>query len=278
MSIDDMFSLIQNGKVPSLSIALMVVSLIIVLVLFLGMPIYLVKFKKCKIRPFIFGCLVWFVFAGTIEALFHSLILRGNVATVITGNALLYALYGGVMAGLFEEGGRFVAMKYFLKKELDNDANAICYGAGHGGFEALYLLGFGMISNISTAVLINSGMFSASMEALKILPEDQLSASLSAMITLISSPSYIFIIGLFERFAAIAAHISLSVFVWFAVKKSKPVLWLAAFGLHFLLDAATLIINSFVSNLFILEACVYVIVAVIVFFAVKVYKNNTQTE
>ena len=46
----------------------------------------------------------------------------------------LYAVYGGLMAALFEETGRYSAMR-FLVKPMDFP-NAFMYGAGHGGVEA----------------------------------------------------------------------------------------------------------------------------------------------
>jgi uncharacterized membrane protein YhfC len=35
------------------------------------------------------------------------------------------------------------------------------YGAGHGGFEAIYILGVSMISNIVMSVTLNSGLEAA---------------------------------------------------------------------------------------------------------------------
>lgn len=61
------------------------------------------------------------------------------------------------MAGLFEETGRFLAMRYVLKKEHGNAHNALMYGAGHGGLEMFVILSLGMINNLIYSVMINLG-------------------------------------------------------------------------------------------------------------------------
>lgn len=61
------------------------------------------------------------------------------------------------MAGLFEETGRFLAMRYVLKKEHGNAHNALMYGAGHGGLEMFVILSLGMINNLIYSVMIHLG-------------------------------------------------------------------------------------------------------------------------
>ena len=106
-----------------------------------GRLIYYKK-KGGQVSAFFVGCAVFVVFALLLESLVHNLVLKGlPVGEKILGNTLLYALYGGLMAGLFEETGRFLAFKTVLKKRQDNDRNALMYGAGHGGIECI-LQGF----------------------------------------------------------------------------------------------------------------------------------------
>lgn len=275
---NELITTIENGHVPVLTIAFCVVSLLTVLVIFFFMPVYLCKTKGCKLKAYIIGCLVWLVFASIIESLLHSVILSTNAGAAIQRNVWLFALYGGFMAALFEEGGRFVAMRFLLRKEMNDNRNAIMYGAGHGGFEAIFLLASAMLSNIILAAMINTGLISTTFEALKLLPEESAIASLSGMAQLVTLPSYIFIVGLLERFAAIASHIAMSIFVWFAIKNKKPALFAIAFLMHFFLDAATVVISGFVSNTIVLEVLIYVIAAIYVYLSVKLYKseaNNT---
>jgi uncharacterized membrane protein YhfC len=89
------------------------------------------------------------LFAFVLEQIVHSIVLTSPAGTKIQGSIWLMALYGGLMAGLFEETGRFLAFKTILRSKRNNDANALMYGAGHGGFEAMMILGITMISNLT---------------------------------------------------------------------------------------------------------------------------------
>jgi uncharacterized membrane protein YhfC len=143
---------------------------------------------------------------------------------VIQGSSWLYAIYGGMMAGLFEETGRFLAFKTVLRSRQDKDQNALMYGAGHGGFEAITVLGIPMINNIIYSVFLTrmNEVFS----------------------TLVSTSSGLFLLGAAERILAIILQIAFSVLVWFSVKqKNRRYLYPAAIGLHFIVDAVTVLLS-----------------------------------
>lgn len=275
---EEMLLQLESGRVPVLSIAFMFISMTLMFVIFLIVPIILVKYKHCKLTAYVFGCLTWLLFASFLEGLIHSIVLRGQTGAVLTGNIWLYALYGAFMAALFEEGGRFLTMKFVMKKEIGNNANAIAFGAGHGGFEAISILCMGMLSNLVLSIVINTGAASSLTASLNLIPEEQAMSALSSMLQLVTLPPYMFLVGIFERIAAIAAHIGMSVFVWFAVKEKKTFLWGCAFLMHFFLDFVTVIVNANAPNVIITEIAVYLIAAAYVFLAVKLYKAHNIVE
>ena len=147
----------MKETISTISIVFMVISCAISFIIPIVLLIYFRKKKHADVLPFFIGCAVMLVFALILEALVHRAVLGSSAGEVIRNNTWLYALYGGLMAGLFEETGRFVAFRTVLKKKLYKDANALMYGAGHGGFEAIVIVGFTMINNIIWSVLINSG-------------------------------------------------------------------------------------------------------------------------
>ena len=111
------------------------------------------------------------LFAMVLEQFVHSVVLGSPAGIVIQENIWMYALYGSVMAGLFEETGRLLAMRYVLKKEHRNAHNALMYGAGHGGFEMFVILSIGMINNLIYSVMINLGQTQTLLEPLDEAPE-----------------------------------------------------------------------------------------------------------
>lgn len=226
--------------------------------------------KGADIIPFFVGCLTFILFALVLESLVHQVVLTSSAGAVIQGNIFLYALYGGTMAALFEECGRFLAFRFPLRKYSNNDRNALMYGAGHGGIEALIILGSSMINNLLYASMINRGTIGDLLSTLDPAQQQQL---LGVIGTMTSSPSYVFLLGAVERILAVTLHICLSVFVFYAVKRKEPKLFLLALLFHFLLDAVTVILSSVFTSLVPVEICLAFMVAVIAYIARKVYRE-----
>lgn len=243
--------------VPTASIAGMVFSLVVSFALPIGLLVYAKKKLRAKIAPFFIGCGVFLVMVLVLESAAHQLVFRltGNL---ITGNLPLYALYAGAMAALFEETGRTIAMKFFVKPL--NFSNTFVYGAGHGGFEAMALVGLTSISNVVSSVMINSGSMAVSLAALDAQTAASTIASLSALWTI---PSLTFFAGGVERILAVALHMSLSLLVFCAVKNHSKKELLQAYGLHFIVDTVSVLLSAMVP-IWVVELAVAVMTSVAV--------------
>lgn len=250
----------MGNVVPTLSIVFMVVIALVGVTIPVVLLLVFRKKNKADILAFIFGCSVFIVFALIIEATLHRLILPSAIGLKIQGNIWLFAVYGGLMAGIFEETGRFTAFKILLRKKLNNDGNALMYGAGHGGFEAFYLLTVTMISYISIAVMMNTGM-SATLTA-GVADETARKALEATFAFLAQTPPPQLLMSIVERIPAVALHISLSVLVWFAVN-DKDRFWLypLAILLHAVVDAVVVIMARNGLNVWIIEGALYVMTA-----------------
>lgn len=267
-------ALLESAKVPSLSLAFMIFSAVMGLAIPIALMIFLKKKYGCHIKHFLIGCAVWIAFAVILEGFCNRLILGSGLGTTIMGNIWLYAIFGGLMAGLFEEFGRFTAFKTVLKGDLGNDKDSLMYGAGHGGVEAIVILSYGMLSNILCSILINAGMAKTLIDPLIALDAQTAQSTVDGLLMLVNEPSGIFLMGLLERILAITGHIAMSVIVWYGVKNKKIALVFLSVGLHAALDALTLIFSKYVGTDFILELIVAVIVAGIVFVAYRVWKSE----
>ena len=137
---------------------MMAVNAVLGIVIPIALAWWAVKKHNAKLSTILIGAATFFVFAMVLESLVHRLVLTGDRGAAIQGNVLYYALYGGLMAGLFEETGRFVAMKFLLEKEPTTAKAGVSYGLGHGGVEMMLLFGLSMISTFAMAVIINMGM------------------------------------------------------------------------------------------------------------------------
>ena len=259
-------------SVPTLSILFMALAALFAFAAPIVLLIYY-KRKGADILPFFIGCAVFVLFALILEALAHKLILKGSLGQTIQGNILLYALYGGLMAGLFEETGRYLAFRTVLKKRLGNDRNALMYGAGHGGIEAILLLGFAYISNIVMSVLINAGQTDLLTATAAGEAAEQLKAILDSLVT---TAPWTCLLAIVERAVAITTHICLSVLVFFSVKKpGKGWLFPAAILLHAALDGIMAILAAHLPVAAV-EGCLVVMTLGLMFLARAVWKRNAE--
>lgn len=243
-------------RVPAVSIAFMAVAALmgiaIPLILFL---VFRKKYRADR-SPFWIGAAVFALFALALEGLVNSLILGSALGRAIQSNIWLLGAFGGLMAGLFEETGRYAAFRTVLRKRRENDHNALMYGAGHGGFEAFFILFVSMALNIVFSLMFNAWkgdqLTTEGMDGL---------ISMQGM-ALAYTPPYLFLMSVVERFGAVAIHLSCSVLVWIAAKDGKRFLFYPlAVLVHALVNTMAVILARHVSNLWIVEAAIYVYAA-----------------
>ena len=110
-------------------------------------------------------------------------------------------------SGLFEETARYLVLR-FLGKESRGWSEAVMFGAGHGGIEAILIVGGVALTNIF--LLLNADLLLAQTRAVAPAQVDALAAQIAAVRGV--TP---LLIGasLFERVFAIMLHIGLSVLV-----------------------------------------------------------------
>ena len=190
------------------------------IVLSMGVPIALfiagrVKLKA-RISSFFIGAGTYLLFAMLLEQLLHVLVIQ-FCGLNAQSRPWLYYVYAALAAAVFEETGRLIAMKFWMKKWLDFP-NALMYGIGHGGVEAILIGGLSGISNLVSMLMINSG---AMQNTLAALPAESANQTVSQLSALWTTPAPLFFVSGIERISAIILHIGLSLLIYRAVKAGK---------------------------------------------------------
>jgi len=266
-----MNTFLEWGTVSTASMGGMIFSLL----LSFALPIILLILAKLKCKAnllsFVIGSATFIVFALVLEPIMHSVVFSAT-GTLLTDNIFLYGLYGGLAAALFEETGRLIAMKFFMKQTL-NKQNAVMYGIGHGGIEAILLVGLTYISNLMTALMINSGALQTSME----LVDAELQQTTFQQIRVLwELPSWQFYMAGVERLIAITLQIALSFLVYKAVANHNRKYWFIAFTIHFAVDFLTVVINGLGAPIWIVETVLLISVVFIALYAYKLYKEDAE--
>lgn len=241
-------------------------------------PVVMIAAWKMRTRkslvPFFIGAFIFVVFARGLEMLPHTLfILTDNpVSRVVTGNVVLYALYGGLAAGIFEESGRFLAYRYLLKKHTAKET-AITYGIGHGGAECMLILGVGYIQYYFYGQLINNGTISEMMQSYQGNADAQ--ASLQAMVDSVSSLTRFgcWMAG-WERISAMMLQIALSVLVFQAVRVAgKRYMFGVAILLHAVANFPAAFYQAGMINIVAVECIIFALAVAIFLYAIQIYRN-----
>jgi uncharacterized membrane protein YhfC len=263
-----------NVNVSVVSIICMFISFILAVLLPLAIIIYFKVKNRLNLKAVLFGALLFVVFALILESIMHSLVLGSNPQqSFIFKSPVLYMLYGGFAAGIFEESARLIGFKFLLKVRKDESINTgLSYGFGHGGIEAIILGGLAVINNIVNSFLINSGMMDG---ILKGLPVDRLNAAHQAINTLVTQPSYIFLVSGFERVVALVIQVSLSLIVLKAVVDKKWIYFICAIVIHAMIDfPAVLYQTGILKSVYLVELFAVISAAICAAIVYKLYSGK----
>ena len=159
-----------------------------------------------------------------------TLALQGMTSDPVLILAVL-ALYLGILAGIFEETGRYLVFRYYFtrKKIRHSRENALMFGAGWGGVESMIvgiLLSFSFISYLYAAIALSS-------------PETVTDTTLAQQLALLLgiTPTDVFF-GLAERIMTLTLQIAFTMMVMYSIMRGTLLFLALAIAWHAAVDAA----------------------------------------
>ena len=261
---------INGSAIPSL-----VITIILMFAIAAAFFIYWRKNHKQQttLRWLVAGIVGFTVSARVLELGVHlvCIVMDNPVSRFINGNIAVYVLYGTIMAGVFEECGRYIVLKYIMKKERTPE-NAVMYGIGHGGIEVFTAALPMMISYLAIAVLFSSGNIESAFSTLNIT-EDIAATALPTVQAAAAFDYGTMALNVFERLGAMFTHIGLTVIVYYSVVNAKKAFLPMAILLHMLADSLAALYQKGVVPLWSVEVWLALWAAVIMFIAVKLYRK-----
>lgn len=204
---------------------MLIVSLLFVVLICFAVPVagmFVVRKKyQGKWGIFLAGALTFFVSQICLRIPLLQLALpRFAWYYALQLNVWYFGLFLGITAALFEEGGRWLVMRFLkrLGKLSPGLGNGLAFGLGHGGIEAALLVG---------------------LNALVILVMTVMRAGLSPL------DAGIAFAGGVERLLTLAFHVGASLIVMYGIATGRQGRYLfLAFLLHALVDAAAVILPA----------------------------------
>lgn len=223
--------------VPVSTIFCSIISLIVCLILpVLGLALFASKYKKQGIvSAWLLGASGFFVTQICVRVPILMVLQAQDWFLAFSQSHLfLYAFSLAFTAGLFELAGRFAVAK-LLHKNLTY-RRSLAAGLGHGGIEAMLLIGVTYINNLAYIAMINAGSFDAVLAQTAAMGVDISQLELIRTQLLTTAPA-LFLLGGFERILAMTAHTAMSLVVcWGVVRKKVLPSLLVCLGIHTFID------------------------------------------
>jgi uncharacterized membrane protein YhfC len=251
--------------VSPITLAVLAVATIFVALL----PVYLYRRWRTPFgmnrRDAIAGIAVFALSAMVIERALNDYLLRGNAATSEwLSDPLAFVVYGALVAGICEEVGRFIAMRWLARRQTGgathdtaHDGTALAYGLGHGGAEA-WLIGVIVQAQwIAFGVLENRGQLDTYLSNMPAGPLMRIHLLLASL-----SPAMAGVFVL-ERVAALVFQLGLSVLMWRGVRAGWRAILPVAIVAHALIDVPAAMSQAGLLSLVTVDA-IYAVAAIAV--------------
>ncbi len=217
-------------------------ALLISLILPIFISIFLSIRSKKYIKPIIIGVLTFIIFQVFTRIYIIQVILPTQVWYILFTYQypVMYAFLLSLTAGLFEEIGRYIMMKFVLKKM--DLKQALAFGIGHGGIEAMLFVGFALIM-LNPATIDSQNLWMSGL----------------------------------ERLSAMIFHCGFSVLVYQMVFKGKKYHLILSITLHTLVNFISVILMMNGVNLWILEGLLLMFALLMLYFIKIQWRSEYET-
>jgi uncharacterized membrane protein YhfC len=185
-------------------------------------------------RLYVIGA-VTFVGAQVLHIPFNAVVLStaieriGLVLPLGRMPLWLLALVYGLSAGLFEEVARYLVYRFWLR-DARTWRQALMFGAGHGGIEAILLGG------LVTVALIQAITYRGA-DLSTLVPPENLETAVAQLEAYWALPWHAAILGAVERAFALCVHLCAAILVLQSFTRGNPIWLVLAIGWHTLVNA-----------------------------------------
>lgn len=253
-----------------------IVACVITLLMSIALPIAVLIVFEAKNKKQGIGSAWWLGAAGFFVT---QILIRVPILSILGSQSwfiafaqdypFIYAFGLAFTAGLFELAGRF-AIAMLMKKKL-TWKRSLAAGLGHGGIEAMLIIGMTYVNNLIYIIMINSGYIDIIISKAIAAGADvsQLELVCAQLISL--APAQFLLAG-FERLLTMTCHVAMSALVCYGVAHKKAgICALLCLGIHTTIDLTAGISLLLPQNIAI--PVIYAILIVITVVSLVILKN-----
>jgi uncharacterized membrane protein YhfC len=187
-------------------------------------------------KYFWFGALVFLVFQ-VLTRLPLAIVLQDTVLAPLlrssTAFTWIWLVILTVTAGIFEEVGRYVGYRLFMRREPKTWSKAVMFGLGHEGLESIVLVGGAHVLTLLNVAILSAINVTS-------LPAAQRQAILQQFAAINAQPIWLPLLSAWERLWSVPLQVALSVIVLQVFRRHQMHWLFLAILLHALIDFLTL--------------------------------------
>lgn len=196
--------------------------------------------KTVSLAPFFIGAAGFLISARVLKVGVHMvcIVMDNPISRYINGNTAAYVIYGIFMAGIFEEVGRYVIIRFFMKKNKTRE-NFVMYGIGHGGIEVWAITLLSLLTLLAFAVLVKYQGIESALQLMGIsedVPEDLVNTVVDTLTTATNFGIAMAGLCVFERICSMTVHIAFTVILSYGIEKKQNGYLFAAISAHAIVD------------------------------------------
>ena len=198
-----------------------------------GFLVIQVKNKR-SVKPFLLGAAAFIVSQLLLRTpLLQNVLPKFGWYTAMTvSHPFLNWIFLGLTAGIFEETARWICIRFCLKKHR-RFSDGVVFGLGHGGAEAILIVGISNLNYFLITFVLASGKSLTQTFGIPEAAAAQVEAGLSG-ITFSDA-----VAGGAERVLALLMHVGFTMIVFYGVRRGKSLRYLlAAILIHGFIDAS----------------------------------------
>lgn len=219
--------------------AALLVTAIVTIVFVIAYPLSLgaIAHKRLSVgwKYFWFGALVFLVFQ-LLTRIPLIVVLQSTVLASLLRTSIAFTwvwlVVEAVTAGIFEEVGRYVGYRLFMRREPKTWSKAVMYGLGHEGLESTILVGGQIILTLLSIVILSAININS-------LPAAQRQTVIQQVAAINALPAWFPLLAAWGRFWSFPLQVALSVMVLQVFRRGQ-IHWLfLAILFHALIDFLT---------------------------------------
>lgn len=229
--------------------------------------------KAVSWKPLFIGAAGFIVSARVLELGVHMvcIVTDNPISRFINGNTPAFVIYGIVMAGVFEECGRYVIIKFLMKKNKMAE-NMVMYGIGHGGIEVWSITLMTVIGYLAIAVLIHTMGMDAALESLGVTEElaDGVLPTIQAAGSFASVTAFLYVA---ERIFCMFIHIGLTIAVAYGIFTKRKIYLPLAIVVHAVVDFLPCLYQRGIGSMWAVELWLLVSAVLLTLWGRKLYSK-----